>query len=187
MSEVAKVVPKKRPITVKGDVLQVDEAAMQATFGSANPEFVLGLVRQLTNISSIGETPDEEGLAFVTAVVSGIEPRDQQEAMLAGQMAAVHNAVMTTARQLAIAVDVRKREVMERSLNRLTRTYAMQLEALRRYRNGGQQKVIVEHVTVNRKRCADHTVAVGFRGSSSLTLFCRWPPTMARRVVASQA
>jgi hypothetical protein len=25
----------------------------------------------------------------------------------------------------------------------------MQLEALRRYRNGGQQKVIVEHVTVN--------------------------------------
>jgi hypothetical protein len=69
--------------------------------------------------------------------------------MLAAQMAAVHNAVMTTARQLAIAEDVRKREIMERSLNRLTRTYAVQMEALRRYRNGGQQKVIVEHVTVN--------------------------------------
>ena len=36
------------------------------------------------------------------------------------------------------------------------------------------------------KRCADHTVAVGFQGSSSLTLLCRLPPTMARRVVASQ-
>ena len=149
MGEVAKVVPKKRPITVKGNVLDVDTAAMQATFGSANPDFVVGLVRQLTNIASIGTTPDEDGIAFVTSVVGGIEPRDQQEAMLAAQMAAVHNAVMTTARQLAIAEDVRKREIMERSLNRLTRTYAVQMEALRRYRNGGQQKVIVEHVTVN--------------------------------------
>ena len=44
----------------------------------------------------------------------------------------------------------------------------------------------IVHVIVG-KRCADHTVAVGFHGSSSLTLLCRWPPTMARRVVASQA
>ncbi len=149
MGEVAKVVPHKRPITVRGKELQVDTAALQATFGSANQDFVVGLVRQLSSISSIGETPNEDGIAFVTSVIGGIEPRDQQEAMLAAQMAAVHNAVMATARQLANAVDVRKREIMERSLNRLTRTYAMQLEALRRYRNGGQQKVIVEHVTVN--------------------------------------
>jgi hypothetical protein len=27
---------------------------------------------------------------------------------------------------------------------------------------------------------------LGFQGSSSLTLLCRWPPTMARRVLASQ-
>ena len=27
--------------------------------------------------------------------------------------------------------------------------YAMQMETLKRYRTGGQQKVIVEHVTVN--------------------------------------
>ena len=149
MGEVAKVVPHKRPITVRGKELQVDTAALQATFGSANQDFVVGLVRQLSSISSIGETPNEDGIAFVTSVIGGIEPRDQQEAMLAAQMAAVHNAVMATARQLANAVDVRKIEIMERSLNRLTRTYAMQLEALKRYRNGGQQKVVVEHVTVN--------------------------------------
>ena len=35
------------------------------------------------------------------AVVKGIEPRDQIEAMLAAQMAAVHNATMTFARRLA--------------------------------------------------------------------------------------
>jgi hypothetical protein len=33
-------------------------------------------------------------------VVKGIEPRDQIEAMVAAQMAAVHNATMTFARRL---------------------------------------------------------------------------------------
>lgn len=149
MGEVAKVAAQRRPITFKDKTLVVDMEALKAAFGSESKDFVVGLVRQLTNIGSIGETPDEEGVAFVTSVVSGIEPRDQQEAMLAAQMAAVHNAVMTTARQLANAVDVKTIEIKERSLNRLTRTYAMQLEGLKRYRNGGQQKVTVEHVTVN--------------------------------------
>jgi len=36
-----------------------------------------------------------------------------------------------------------------RAVNKLARTYAMQMEALKRYRTGGQQKVTVEHVTVN--------------------------------------
>jgi hypothetical protein len=35
------------------------------------------------------------------AVVKGVEPRDQTEAMLAAQMAAVHTATMTFARRLA--------------------------------------------------------------------------------------
>jgi hypothetical protein len=35
------------------------------------------------------------------AVVKGIEPRDQVEAMLAAQTASVHNATVTFARRLA--------------------------------------------------------------------------------------
>jgi integrase len=50
MREVSKVVPHKRPITVRGKELQVDLAALQATFGSANQDFVVGLVRQLRSI-----------------------------------------------------------------------------------------------------------------------------------------
>jgi hypothetical protein len=36
-----------------------------------------------------------------------------------------------------------------RAFNKLARTFAAQLEALKRYRTGGEQKVTVEHVTVN--------------------------------------
>jgi Enolase, N-terminal domain len=37
----------------------------------------------------------------------------------------------------------------ERALNKLARTFAAQVEALKRYRSGGEQTVRVEHVTVN--------------------------------------
>ena len=34
------------------------------------------------------------------------------------------------------------------SLNKLTRTFATQMEALKRHRSAGEQKVVVEHVHV---------------------------------------
>jgi hypothetical protein len=38
-------------------------------------------------------------------------------------------------------------------LNRLTRTLGTQMEALKRYRTGGEQKVTVQHVSVD--TCCD--------------------------------
>jgi hypothetical protein len=37
----------------------------------------------------------------------------------------------------------------ERAFNKLARTFAVQMEALKRYRTGGEQKVTVQHVSVN--------------------------------------
>ena len=42
-----------------------------------------------------------------------------------------------------------QQDAAERALNKLARTFATQMDALKRYRTGGQQKVTVEHVTVN--------------------------------------
>lgn len=39
-------------------------------------------------------------------------------------------------------------EAFERSMNRLARTFAAEVEALKRYRSKGEQRVIVKHVTV---------------------------------------
>jgi hypothetical protein len=41
-----------------------------------------------------------------------------------------------------------QQDAAERALNKLARTYAMQMEALKRYRSKGQQVVRVERVTV---------------------------------------
>ena len=83
------------------------------------------------------------------AVIAGIEPRDEMEAMLAAQMAAVHRATLTFARRLNHIENIPQQDSAERAFNKLARTFTAQMEALKRYRTGGEQKVTVQHVTVN--------------------------------------
>ena len=56
---------------------------------------------------------------------------------------------MTFARRLNNVDNIPQQDSAERAFNKLTRTFAIQVEALKRYRTGGQQKVTVEHVNVH--------------------------------------
>jgi hypothetical protein len=116
--------------------------------GSADEEFLNGIVSQLVNASAHGQENDERRLNFMLSVINGIEPRDQLEAMLAAQMAAVHMASMTFARRLANVENVPQQDSAERAFNKLTRTFTTQMEALKRYRTGGEQKVTLQNVSV---------------------------------------
>jgi hypothetical protein len=82
------------------------------------------------------------------SVVKGIKPGDQVEAMLAAQMAAVHNATMTFARRLNHVDNIPQQDSAERAFNKLARTFAAQVEALKRYRSKGEQKITIQHVNV---------------------------------------
>jgi hypothetical protein len=42
-----------------------------------------------------------------------------------------------------------RHSVAERALNKLLRTFSIQMETLKRYRTGGEQKVTVQHVSVS--------------------------------------
>jgi hypothetical protein len=132
-----------RPDKVTGLVL------LMKALGTTDLAFLNFLLRQLANAGTQGPQVDECGLNFMLAVVKGLEPKDQVEAMLGAQMAAVHMATMTFARRLAHVENIPQQDSAERAFNKLARTFAMQMEALKRYRTGGQQKVTVEHVTVN--------------------------------------
>jgi hypothetical protein len=82
-------------------------------------------------------------------MIRAVEPRDEVEAMLAAQMAAIHMATMTFARRLNHVDNIAQQDSAERAFNKLARTFAVQMEALKRYRTGGEQRVTVQHVTVN--------------------------------------
>jgi hypothetical protein len=116
--------------------------------GTTSPAFYQGLISQLVNASGKGQEPDEGAVNFSLSVIKSIQPQDEIEAMLAAQMAAVHMASMSFARRLAHVETLPQQDSAEKAFNKLARTFTTQMEALKRYRTGGQQKVTVEHVTV---------------------------------------
>ncbi len=117
--------------------------------GTVYESFCDGLLQQLANASAKDGKFSEDDLNFMLAVIKGIEPRDQVESMLAAQMAAIHMMTMIFAGRLARAETLPQQDSAERAFNKLARTFVAQVEALRRHRTGGEQKVTVEHVTVN--------------------------------------
>ena len=80
-------------------------------------------------------------------LVNSIAPRDGVEALLATQMAAIHYAAINAARRIESAEYLEQAKQQEGALNRLARTFASQVEALRKHRTGGEQTV--RHVHVN--------------------------------------
>jgi len=138
-------IPKISPDHPEGVIGRV---LLMEALGGADLDFGNGLIDQLANAGSQGGQINERGLNFMLSVVKGIHPKDQIEAMLAAQMAAVHMATMTFARRLQHVDNIPQQDSAERAFNKLARTYATQMEALKRYRTGGEQKVTVQHVSV---------------------------------------
>src|SRR5437660_2087094 len=96
------------------------------------------------------EARDRQRSATVAALI-GIGPRDELEGMLAAQLLAAHNAAMECYRRAMIGeqtFEVRRENLSQ--ANKLSRTYAVLLDALNRHRGKGQQKVTVEHVHVHK-------------------------------------
>jgi hypothetical protein len=145
-------------LTLKGDTLEIGfEGAkpeiatllQMADMGTADSDLHQGLVEQIACLGSQKRSIDSKASNFIMAVVRSVAPRDGLEALLATQMGAIHASTMMLARRLNHVDTIPQQDAAERALNKLARTYAMQMEALKRYRTGGQQKVTVEHVTVN--------------------------------------
>jgi hypothetical protein len=90
--------------------------------------------------------------AFLNIALDGVAalaPRDGMEVMLCSQLIALHSQGMDYLRRAMLADQTV--DGVDCNVNRATkmlRMFAMMAECLRTYRGGGQQKVTVEHVTV---------------------------------------
>lgn len=122
---------------------------MMTDLATSDQAFFSGVTGQIAKLGSHGQRIDEANSNFLLSVVRAVQPKDELETLLAVRMGAVHAATMMMARRLNHVETIPQQDAAERALNKLARTYAMQMEALKRYRTGGQQKVVVEHVTVN--------------------------------------
>jgi hypothetical protein len=126
-------------------------ARLNKALGTASPDFVESSLLQLqaaarSPLGTISETAINAALAMIEAAA----PKDEIEGALAVQMSCTHAAAMAILGKLDSGFGTERRIALFASAAaRLMKTFAMQMEAFRRLRNGGQQFVRVEHVHVN--------------------------------------
>jgi hypothetical protein len=141
--------------------LQTPDAPLVAVkiseaLGTADADLRAHLLEQIMQtfrgtVSSDGQNNEASIIALnrTMAILNGIQPQDEIEAMLAVQMIGVHNIAMDF---IGKATRTERVDFMSTYMNGATkslRTFVAQMEALKKYRTGGQQKMIVEHVHVN--------------------------------------
>jgi len=146
-------------IETDGDVLSIgsrhrDEygtaARLLDAFGTSSQEFTAKAISQLASVvkQKGAKHPTEMELNSALAAIDGLGPRDEIEAMLAMQMVATHDLAMNMLAQAKQAQFMPSLENYGSLAVRLMRTYTAQIEALAKFRRGGEQTVRVEHVHV---------------------------------------
>ena len=126
-------------------------ARLNTALGTVSSDFVNASLFQLqTAARSPFGNISETGMNSALAMIAAVAPKDKLEGALAVQMSCTHAAAMAVLAKMDIAFGTERRvAAFGSTASRLLRTYAMQMEVLRRLRNGGQQFVRVEHVHVN--------------------------------------
>jgi hypothetical protein len=147
--------PKSAP---KGKTIVVDdpkgqEGRLKNMGGSQSDAWNTVLANQAIGslwMKNSDEESLDQQLNATAAALIGIGPQDELESMIAAQLIASHNSAMESFRRAMLNDQTfeGRRENLAQA-NKLSRTYATLLDALNRHRGKGQQRVTVEHVTVN--------------------------------------
>ena len=119
-------------------------------FGTKSFNVSSQLLKDAMNISAAGGeyTNSSSNLAF--DFIKEIKPQDPLEAMLAIQMLGTHLASCKSFYRANLANQTQ--EMVSESINRatkLSKTFIAQMEALKKHRSKGDQKITVEHINVN--------------------------------------
>jgi hypothetical protein len=123
---------------------------LKAALGTASMEFVEATLFQLQAAARLPNSGVSE--IAVNAALSMIEseqPRNETECAIVIQMACLHSATMAVLSRLG-GGHGGDRHILAAATaaSRLSRTFAILVETLRRLRNGGSQYVRVEHIHV---------------------------------------
>jgi hypothetical protein len=119
------------------------------SLGTTDFIFAGTVLEQLAQVAGAGGGLTEREFNAILSLVRAVAPADSVEALLATQMVAVHTAMLAAARRLAHAEGVEHQDSASTAMNKLARTFAAQVDALKRYRTKGEQTITVQHVTVH--------------------------------------
>jgi hypothetical protein len=135
------------------------------TFGTRSLQFVYSMLNGLGKATAdhsqnFGFSPgSSDQLAFnaALAVISGVRPKDEIEAMLAAHMAVTNIALLELVARMRGAIaghiyqgnGMKRLDLLGNLTSKFMRTYTLQIEALTTKRRKGEQNVTVKHVHVH--------------------------------------
>jgi hypothetical protein len=143
-----KVKLRRRRIVIDHPDPKAGEKLLAEALGAVDRDALHGLLGQLVKASVVARKPNQGNLSFMVSMLKSITPRDSLEAMLATQMVSIQVATMRCACRLACTDDVTQQESLTRTLTRLSRTFAAQMEALNRHRSTGACAITVQNLSV---------------------------------------
>jgi hypothetical protein len=155
---------RKAPVRVKLERVNCDVAKslppdgqhqawldrLKAALGTASMDFVDATLFQLQAAARLPNSGlSEIGVNAALALIEGEKPKGETECAIVLQMACVHAATMTVLGRLG-GGHGGDRHVLATAtaVSRLSRTFAILVETLRRLRNGGSQVIRIERVDV---------------------------------------
>jgi len=154
---------RKAPVRVKLERINCDVAKslppdgdhqvwfdrLMAACGSASPDFVNATLFQLQAAARLPNSGlSETGLNAALALIEGERPNGETECAIVVQMACVHAATMAVLGRVSEAYGHRNVSAAATAASRLSRTFAILVETLRRLRSGGSQTIRIERVDI---------------------------------------
>lgn len=135
------------------NALEVTREGLEGSSGSKSPAFQSELLDQVVRALWLPEWKTEEQKVQAAKAaydaLKQIAPRSELEGMLAAQMLSTHNAAMECLRRSMMEGQTFEgRDHNLKHAAKLLQLYTRQLETLDKHRGKGQQKITVEHVTV---------------------------------------
>jgi hypothetical protein len=126
------------------------QARLQDALGTTSVAFTEVEIDRLLNVFQKAGTVDAKAVNAALAMIDGLKPQNEAEAMLAVQIAVIHGQVMSFSTRLGRSDSVQEQDFVSLTLSRLHRAFTSQLETLSNMRRGGRQKVVVEHVHIHK-------------------------------------
>src|SRR5262245_61918465 len=140
------------------------EYRLADAFGTRSRQFVYSMLNGLgkaTEDHSLDYnfspgSPNQLAFNAALAVIDGVRPKDEIEAMLAAQMAVANIVLLELVARTRGSIaghryegdGIKRLDVLGNLTNKFMRTYTLQVEALARKRRKGEQNIRVKHVHV---------------------------------------
>lgn len=126
-----------------------DIVSASAMLGFADPDLLHKIAADLLALASSSSGTRKDILEAGVLVVRSVAPKNMTEGLLAIQMAAIHQATIRHAAALSQAETALEIQLAQTGLNKLARTFTMQVEVLQRLREGSTRTMRIERVTVS--------------------------------------